>query len=305
MRIQCRYNNPINENNYKEDEAMKNSFESTQNSIPKGSAQPRIPEGRSPLHEHAGTTLRKAMRSYLCILPFALVGGASVGIYMLEHSSAETLDAIMEQLGSVQLLSAVSTVQSVVYSLFAWVAGYFIAKRLGLLRPWGFDRRILAKVVPATVGLGLAFAADYFVVGRIIPEVAADYELGVSPAYFVSALTYGGVIEEVLMRWFLMGLIALVLVLVFESKKAPDEISAWIFAAANVIAAAAFAAGHLPATEAFFGRIDTLILVRCFVLNGGFGLFFGRWYRRYGIQYAMLGHVGIHLIDKIILLCVI
>ena len=48
--------------------------------------------------------------------------------------------------------------------------------------------------------------------GRLIPEVAADYEKGISPAYFISSLTYGGVIEEVLLRWFFMGLIALILV---------------------------------------------------------------------------------------------
>ena len=306
---------------------MKNSYENIHDTTPEGSSLAKKPEasslarnpegsslerypaeymdGRVTAREPAGTTLRKALKSYLWIFPFALSGGVSVGIYMIEHSSEETIDAIMEQLGSVQLLAAVSAVQSVVYSVFAWVAGYFIAKRLGLLRPWGFDRRILARVVPGTAVLGLVFAADYFVVGRIIPEVAADYELGVSPAYFISALTYGGVIEEVLMRWFLMGLIALVLVMIFEREKAPAEISTWIFAAANVAAAAAFAAGHLPATEAFFGRIDVLILVRCVVLNGGFGLFFGRWYRKYGIQYAILGHVGIHLVDKIILLCVV
>ena len=50
--------------------------------------------------------------------------------------------------------------------------------------------------------LSISFAADYFVMGRMIPEVAADYEKGISAAYFISSLTYGGVIEEILLRWF-------------------------------------------------------------------------------------------------------
>lgn len=71
------------------------------------------------------------------------------------------------------------------------------------------------------------------------------------------------------------------------------------------VSALAFSAGHLPATQMFFGRITEFILVRCFLLNGAFALFFGRWFYKYGIQYAMLGHFGIHLISKVILICII
>ncbi len=46
-------------------------------------------------------------------------------------------------------------------------------------------------------------------------------------------------------------------------------------------------------------------VVRCFVLNGGLGLVFGRIYRKYGIQYVMIGHAGAHIISKIIWLLLI
>lgn len=140
---------------------------------------------------------------------------------------------------------------------------------------------------------------------RAVKEVAADYEKGISSAYFISSLTYGGVIEEILLRWFFMGLIALILVMIFARKTDKKEIPVCIFITANVIAALVFSVGHLPATQMFFGRITGLILFRCFLLNGSFALFFGRWFRKYGIQYAMLGHFGIHFISKIILICVL
>lgn len=57
--------------------------------------------------------------------------------------------------------------------------------------------------------------------------------------------------------------------------------------AANIIAAFFFAAGHLPATITIFGKLTPLLLFRCFLLNGGFGLVFGWFYRRYGLIYAM------------------
>ena len=37
---------------------------------------------------------------------------------------------------------------------------------------------------------------------------------------------------------------------------------------------------------------DALVLLRCFLLNGELGLVFGWLYRKYGIQYAMIGHAG-------------
>ena len=257
------------------------------------------------MKEYVMLTLKKALRTYLMILPFAIIGGITVGMYTFEHSTPEVIEAAIEQLGSYQALITVTMIQTLVYSLFGWVVGYFIVDRVGLIKPFRFDKEVLGKVCPVILVLALAFAADYFVMGRLIPEVAADYEKGISLAYFVSSLTYGGVIEEILLRWFFMGLIALILVMLFARKKKKEEIPSWIFITANVIAAAAFAAGHLPATQMFFGRITGLILVRCFLLNGVFALFFGRWFRKYGIQYAMLGHFGIHLISKVILMCMI
>ncbi len=257
------------------------------------------------MKQYIRLTLKNALRTYLAILPFAVIGGITVGMYTFEHSTPEVVEAVIGQLGSYQALIAVTMIQTLVYSLFGWVVGYFIMERLGLIKSFRFEKTVLAKVCPVIAILGLAFAADYFIMGRLIPEVAADYEKGISVAYFISSLTYGGVIEEILLRWFFMGLIALILVMIFARKKDKREIPSWIFIMANVIAALVFSAGHLPATQMFFGRITGLILLRCFLLNGSFALFFGRWLRKYGIQYAMLGHFGIHFISKIILICVL
>lgn len=248
---------------------------------------------------------KSILLSALCILPIALIGGIATGLYMLQHSDPELIETAKAQLGSLEALVAVATMQSVVYALVAWIVGYFLVDRLGLIKPFKFEINVLKKVVPAILVLGVLFASDYFIFGSMIPEVAQDYEKGISLSYFIASLTYGGVIEEVLMRWFFMSLIAFILVLIFARKKEKTDIPVWIFITANVAAAFVFAIGHLPATQMFFGKINALILFRCFLLNGGFGLFFGRWYRKYGIQYAMLGHFGLHLVSKLILLCVL
>ncbi|MCI5533815.1 MAG: CPBP family glutamic-type intramembrane protease [Firmicutes bacterium] len=245
------------------------------------------------------------LRFLLCVLPIAIIGGYFTGIYTLEHSTNEVTAQILAQIKSPTAFYLLTMLQSTIYAIIASVLGYFLADRIGLLRPFAFKKDILEKTVPAIILFGILLTADYFVIGPFIPEVAADYEKGISAAYFISSLTYGGVVEEILMRWFFMSLIAWILILIFARKTQKTELPDWIFIAANITAALLFAAGHLPATMAFFGRISPLILVRCFVLNGGFALVFGRFYRKYGIQYAMLAHFGLHLISKLILLAVI
>lgn len=101
-----------------------------------------------------------------------------------------------------------------------------------------------------------------------------------------------------MMRLFMMSLIAwLIWKLFFRKRK---TVPTGVVVAANVIAAILFAAGHLPATVAMFGTLTPLILLRCFLLNGGFGLLFGWLYRKYGIQYAMVCHAGLHMISKLV-----
>ena len=43
-----------------------------------------------------------------------------------------------------------------------------------------------------------------------------------------------------------------------------------------------------------------MLVLRCFLLNGGFGMAFGWLYRKYGIHYAMFGHALCHMVSKVI-----
>ncbi|GAU76277.1 hypothetical protein F3D3_0874 [Fusibacter sp. 3D3] len=61
------------------------------------------------------------------------------------------------------------------------------------------------------------------------------------------------------------------------------------------MAAVLFALGHLPATLILFGELSFLIVFRCMLLNGVFGLVFGWLYRKLGIQYAMSAHAMTHV----------
>ena len=112
------------------------------------------------------------------------------------------------------------------------------------------------------------------------------------------SFTYGGIFEEILMRLFLMSLFAWIIAKIFYRKE--KVIPIHVFVIVNIVCALLFAAGHIPSTIQLFGYVDALILFRCFLLNGTFGLAFGWLYRKYGIQYSMLAHFGCHFVSKLI-----
>ena len=168
------------------------------------------------------------------------------------------------------------------------------------MRPFRFRGKETLRVLWVSVLCGALFSLDAWTFAKWVPELAASYA-GVGffdAAAWIAAVLYGGVIEEVMLRLFLMSLLALIgWKLCFRQESAPPV---GVPVAANILAALLFAAAHLPASVLSFGGLTPLLLLRCFLLNGAAGLVFGRFYRRCGIQYAMLSHVLLHLVSKTI-----
>lgn len=246
------------------------------------------------------SAIRTALVYTLALLPFALIGGWCTGIYSFNDLYDEaTRQAILAQLGSLDEFCLAVSVQYLVYTAFCGFTGFLLAKAVGLFRPFGFERRATTAALALSVACGALFALDRPVFGRLIPGVAALYEGGLSAANLLASVLLGGIVEEVMLRLFLMSLLALLFWKLFFRSRNRAEIPEGVFVAANIVSALAFAAGHLPATVSTFGGLTPLLVFRCFLLNGAFGLAFGWLYRRYGIWYAMLGHITVHVVSKL------
>lgn len=228
-----------------------------------------------------------------------LVGGFFTGIYLLDSYPEEIRQEVISQGITKPILGLVSAVQSAGYGIVLGAAGIFLGKQTGL---WKDERSITRKpliitAVGAVIG-GLALILpDILFFGKYSEAILNSYAVKPTVAYILASVLYGGVIEEVMLRLFFMSLIAFLLHKLFGKKT--EKPATGILIAANVIAAFLFAAGHLPATAQLMG-ITPMILFRCFLLNGGFGLLFGWLYRKYGLRYAMLAHGGCHVISKLI-----
>ena len=244
--------------------------------------------------------MKKALKFTLSLLPIALVAGYFVTVYQVEMLGDAILAPALEQLGSVWVLIAISMVQTVGYAAVCGFFGCLLANSLGLWKPIRFEKEQLLKALLYSVLGGIIFSLDKWTFGRWIPEVGASYEAPITVNNWLGSVLYGGVVEELMLRLFFMTGIAWLIGKVTYKKAPAAQWKPWVFTAANVLAALVFAAGHLPATLMTFGEITALLLVRCFLFNGGFGMFFGWLYRKYGIQYAMIAHAALHIVSKVI-----
>lgn len=236
------------------------------------------------------------------LLFFAVVGwigGWVSGLYLLESYPPEMQQEMLAQGMTDTKIALTMAIQSATYGLVLGVAGIWLGRKVGL---WKDERHITKKPLLAALvisligGLGIILP-DLLFFGKYEPALLDTYAVKPTIPYLLATVTYGAVIEEVMMRLFLMSLVAFVLHLLFERKRM--EVSTAVLVVANVVSALLFAAGHLPVNEMTFG-LTPMIVFRCFLLNGVFGLAFGWLYRKYGLRYAMIAHGGCHVVSKLI-----
>jgi hypothetical protein len=102
-------------------------------------------------------------------------------------------------------------------------------------------------------------------------------------------MLYGGVAEEVMLRWGAMSLVAWALVSTFGQRRHERSM-----AAAIVIAAALFGAAHLPALAAQV-ELTPGIVARTMLINGMAGALYGWLFWRRNLEAAMACHAATHV----------
>ena len=248
---------------------------------------------------------KKALLFTLCLLPLCVVGGWFAAEMTLSSVDKTMLETAIQQVGSLAALKAVSTLSSVVYAVVFAFFGYILAEKAGLMRPFRFEKAVLLRVLLISAVGGGLFSLDAWTFANWIPALKTSYASAGSfdAATWIASILYGGVIEELMMRLFLMSGLSLLGWKLFFRKETSVPVK--VLVAANVLSALAFAAGHLPLTFQTFGELTFLLIFRCFLMNGAAGLLFGRFYRKYGIQYAMIAHILFHLVSRTIWLIAI
>ncbi len=238
-------------------------------------------------------------KTLLFFAAMGILGGFFTGLYLLDSYPAEIRQQVLDQGLNSTALGLITAVQSAGYGVVLGAVGIWLGKKTGL---WKDERTLTKKPLAASVAVSVAgglamILPDVLFFGEYSQPILDSYASKPTIPYLVATVTYGAVIEEIMLRLFTMTLTAFVLHKLFGKKGETPDL--WMLAAANVISSLLFAAGHLPATLLILGS-SPMILFRCFLLNGCIGLLFGRLYRKYGLRYAMIAHGGCHVISKLI-----
>ena len=243
--------------------------------------------------------IKSYWKTVLFFVLAGLIGGFLVGLFLMDSYPAEVQQQIYDQGINDVLLGVITAVQSAGYGLVLGVAGILLGKKTGMWKDEkNINRQPLVAAVLVALAGGLAMILlDIYWFGAYSPVIWDSYATKPSIAFLLGSVIYGGVIEEVMLRLFMMSLIAWLLHKLFWRKQEQTPVAALVLA--NIVAALLFAAGHLPTTAVLMG-LTPMIIFRCFLINGGLALLFGRLYRKHGLRYAMIAHAGCHVVSKLI-----
>jgi hypothetical protein len=239
------------------------------------------------------------------LLAAALIGAVGVLPMALEivEQMGPSLPASARALPPLPVLIVAGVAQNLLLLGAATAVGVRLTPRVGtgapLIQRW-LRREPMPHLwrslrVPFAIGLvvGLLLATlDIFV---FFPRVPAALQIADHiPAWkrLLGGFLYGGITEEILMRWGLLTLAAWLLARAWRTSAGSPTTGAWW--TANAIIALLFALGHLPATSVLV-PLTTAVIIRGLVLNAIAGLTFGYLFWRRGLEAAMSAHLAAHV----------
>jgi membrane protease YdiL (CAAX protease family) len=235
----------------------------------------------------------------------------SMGIVMFTITSVPLIEQQLaklspEKLEKVPPLWTLMLLQGLQYSVLLAVSiliGIGCAYRVGL-RSHLIDYWVLhTPKIPFSViemkwslGVGAAAAIVLLLLDRLMQPVlpeALRATNNTEPGWLnlLTAMFYGGITEEILMRWGLMSLLVWIAWKVL--KQCVTLPSQGIYQGAIVLAALVFGLLHLPATAAIVS-LTPVVIIRALLLNGIAGIGFGWLFWQYSLEAAMLSHISVH-----------
>jgi hypothetical protein len=201
-------------------------------------------------------------------------------------------------------LKFLSLINPTIFLIVAVTTGGFMAPMTGLRSP--LTEGIISKEpigsilkeqlkwgIPLGLISGLLIISYTYLMIPVLPQAYIDLldKLPISP---VTRFLYGGITEEILLRWGFMTLLVFMIWKIFFKKKENPGYD--IYWTAIIISAIVFGAGHLPI--AFILVKDTGIMFLSFVIiaNAFFGIAAGWLYWKKGLESAMMAHMAAHCI---------
>ncbi|WP_096186721.1 CPBP family intramembrane glutamic endopeptidase [Evansella halocellulosilytica] len=245
----------------------------------------------------------KPWRSFLIFLLLGLIGALTL-IPML----IETVEIQIDHLGidpgiPIELLGVLSIMNPLILIILATVIGHLLARKVGLTsfiyekdvfkKPfWASFKPTMKHGIIGGIAAGLIIIVADLLFIPWLPEDLVQTTGSPDFLQLLSGVLYGGIVEEIMIRWGFMTLIVWVIWRLFQRKKAKP--APFVFWVSIILSSLVFAIGHYPATAATT-TVTTAVFIRMLILNGAAGMIFGWLYWKKGLETAMLAHIFAHI----------
>jgi membrane protease YdiL (CAAX protease family) len=204
------------------------------------------------------------------------------------------------------LVKLLGIIQPTILLSIAIFTGLQLAPAVGLSAPASealargdsFASALKPQILPGLIfGLvtGIVLLASWILFRPSLPQMfVTRAEKFNTLIPFLTRLLYGGITEELLLRWGVLTLLVWIFWRVFQQGRGkPRAIN---FVAAIVISSVIFGIGHLPIVRAL--ELDFTLPIVAFIVsaNSMFGLIAGYLYWRKGLESAIIAHMTAHVV---------
>jgi Type II CAAX prenyl endopeptidase Rce1-like len=204
------------------------------------------------------------------------------------------------------IIKLLGIIQPAVLLSIAVLVGVALAHRVGLSSPVaeaGAARgdviaALKPQIVPGILGGvvgGIAVLLAWILWRSFLPAVFVTRAERLNRALpILTRLLYGGITEELLMRWGVMTFLVWIAWRLLQKRHGKPR-AVW-FVSAIIISSIVFGLGHLPLVQALAVNFTVAIVGYIVIANSLFGFIAGYLYWKRGLEAAIIAHMVTHVL---------
>lgn len=232
-----------------------------------------------------------------------------LGVFMIIPTIEITLSQVLKDIPNkpdlpLAVLAGLSLINPIILLIVAIVIGIFLTPRLGLKSHIVENMARKAKLWPSlrsdinqAIMLGMMVTVIYYLFDLIFQQwLPSSFHLNTQSRSLVVTLGgifYGGISEEIMMRWGLMSFVAWMGWRFFQHRK--NRPKPWIMWLSILISSLLFGVAHLGANTVL-APLTWFIFFRMMLLNGIAGIAFGWLFWKRSLEAAMMAHATVHIV---------